>query len=121
MTINDPNGFVAGLWDWQILDGCFGDTHIKPTDCEGLVERNSRFLYLETKRPGASIPEGQERMFENMRLTGLFTVFVIWGIRNKPEKIKVYTRHQANEVEPCDLDRLRSLVSRWFSYADNQF
>ena len=31
MTINDPEAFCAGLWDWAILDGCFGDTAIMPS------------------------------------------------------------------------------------------
>ena len=51
MTINDPVKFCAGLWDWGILNGCFGDTLIKPTDIDGFVERNGKFLFFETKSP----------------------------------------------------------------------
>jgi hypothetical protein len=39
MTINKLDAYVAGLWDWVCLDGCFGDTKIRPTDIDGLVER----------------------------------------------------------------------------------
>lgn len=120
MTIHNPEQFVAGLWDWAMLEGCFGNTRIMPTDCEGLVERNARVLYLETKRPGAAIPYGQNLMFERLRHTGIFTIIVIWGHRNQPEHPKTYTARGVSQVFQCDTARLRDLVSRWFAYADRQ-
>lgn len=118
MTIQDPVKFCAGLWDWAILDGCFGETKIKPTDIDGLVERHGKFLWIETKAPGAHIPEGQYRTFQAALKTQAFTVFVVWGETNKPEEVQVMTRHAIHDKEKCDVDKLRNLVARWFEYAN---
>ena len=118
MTIQDPVKFCAGLWDWAILDGCFGETRIKPTDIDGFVERHGKFLWFETKAPGAQIPEGQLRTFEAVIKTQIFTVMVVWGNTNEPEEIQVFTRWGRRDKEKCDLSRLRHLVSKWYEYAD---
>lgn len=120
MTINSPDDFVKGLWDWKILDGCFGETKIKPTDCEGFIERKARCLWLETKRPGAQIPQGQRHMFVNLARTGIFTAIVVWGETNCPERAKLFTRHGESEIMPCDLSGFRRLVKRWFDFADHE-
>ncbi len=121
MTINDPVKFCAGLWDWAILDGCFGETKIKPTDVDGLVERHGKFLVFETKSPGVSIPFGQTITFKSMVSTGVFTIIVVWGETNKPIKALLYTRHGETVYDPCDIDRFRNIVSQWFKYANSDF
>ncbi len=40
MTIRSKEVFLQGLWDWAVLDGCFGNTRIRPTDVDGLIERH---------------------------------------------------------------------------------
>jgi hypothetical protein len=118
MTINNPVAFCAGLWDWGILNGCFGDTMIKPTDVDGEVERHGLFLRFETKAPGANIPVGQDIMFRRLAKTGIFTVFVIWGNTNSPEEIQIYGKRGVHPKETCDLDKFRERVATWFDYAD---
>lgn len=118
MTIQDPEKFCAGLWDWKILEGCFGNTRIMPTDCEGIVERNGYFLYFETKSPGANVPEGQRIFIKSLVATGKFTVFILWGRKNQPERVQVYTRHTEHAPESCDVQRLRKLVTSWFRFAN---
>lgn len=118
MTINDPVKYCAGLWDWSILDGCFGDTKIKPTDVDGFVERNGKFLWLETKSPGVEIPTGQQITFDALMKTGIFTVFVIWGDTNSPKEIQVMTYLGKCLKKACDLNGLRDLVSRWYKWVD---
>lgn len=119
MTINNPQAFVAGLWDWAILDGCFGTTRIKPTDIDGCVERNGKCLYLETKRLGAHIPAGQRRTHRTwIRQGGV--VLVIWGETNQPFCIQVFSpRHPHGKMYArADLNKLRELVAAWFKWAD---
>lgn len=120
MTIRNLDSFIGGLWDWGILKGCFGETRIAPTDLDGIVERNGYFLVLEAKRPGVTISYGQGCTLEAMRRNGSFTVIIIWGETNKPEKLRLITRHAETDFDPADIDTLRKLVSRWFAWANSQ-
>lgn len=118
MTIHDPAAYVAGVWDWSILRGCFGETRIEPTDVDGFVERNGRFLYLEAKQSGVAIPFGQRLTLEALQKTGLFTVMVIWGRTNQPQRIQVFSPGGISHPMPCDLALFRKAVSAWFALAD---
>lgn len=120
MTINDPDAFLASLWDWGFLDQCFDGTNIRITDIDGFVERNNRFLILETKLPGVSIPWGQWIVFNRLRATGLFTIFVVWGHKNQPQKIQVITKQRVYEPTQCDLEAMIGYVKKWFVYANGQ-
>lgn len=117
MTINDPKGFVAGLWDWSILDGCFGNTGIRVGDADGMVERNCRTLLIDPKAPGTLLKPGQMRMWRNQSLTGWITVYVVWGDTDKPEHIQIYTKKKIYQKMPCDMELFRDLVKSWFDYA----
>ena len=119
MTINDPVKYCAGLWDWGILDGCFGETMIKPTDVDGFVERKGKFLWLETKALGVVVPTGQQLTFDALIKTGIFTIFIIWGSANVPQEIQVMTFLGKHTKEECDLEKLRDLTSRWYRWVDN--
>jgi len=118
MTINDPVKFCAGLWDWGILDGCFGETKIKPTDIDGFVERKGNFLWLETKALGAQIPYGQQLVFDALIKIDCFTVMVIWGNTDDPKEIQIMTRSQIFRKQSCDLKKFRDWVSRWYKWVD---
>lgn len=124
MTIHDPDAYMRGIWDWKILDGCFGRTRIKPTDIDGLVERGGNLLILETKSPGASIPDGQALTFKRMVQQGvdankLNVVIVIWGENGTPEKLRVYSSvHPDGHDVDGDIGTLRRYVSKWFDRVD---
>jgi hypothetical protein len=64
LTIHNQALYEDGQWDWAILNGCFGKTKIAPTDIDGSIERNGKYLFIETKHPGASIPLGQGMFYE---------------------------------------------------------
>lgn len=110
MTIRNLQIYTQSLWDWGILKGCFGSTHIEPTDVDGLIERRGKFLLLEAKSPGKFIPKGQQIMFDNLLKTGIFTVLVIWGQPNKPEQMQVW----GQLPRPASLDTLRQEISKWY-------
>lgn len=117
MTIQNLDGFVGGLWDWDILAGCFGGSRIMPTDIDGLVEHNGNFLLLEAKRPGVLLKTGQRIVFERLQRTGLFTVIVAWGDTNTPMKLRVMTPKVTRDFEPANLEMFRSFVAQWYVHA----
>lgn len=117
MTIHDRDRYMAGIWDWAILDGCFGSTRIKPTDIDGLVERNGRFLFLETKSIGAQLPIGQERTFKALVKAANATVIVVWGCQNQPTACKVFSPQYPNGYMDNNItvQQFRNLVINWFN------
>lgn len=117
MSIEAPLLYLSGVWDWKILDGCFGNTRISPTDIDGFVERNGHFLILEAKSPRASVPRGQELTFKALQATNLFAIIIVWGETNEPERLRVITPTRDIE-ESADLDRLRYWVCKWFKWAE---
>ena len=119
MTINNAELYMAGVWDWAILDGCFGQTRIRPTDVDGLIERNGKCLFIETKKPGAPIPYGQALLHRALVQAG-FSVVLVWGETNTPSKIKLLTPHASKIYEPADIEAFRALVCQWFTWADSQ-
>ena len=116
MNLRSKSGFMAALWDWEFLNDCFGGTRIRVTDIDGLVERNGKFLVIETKSPGKDIPRGQQILFDQMVETGIFVVLVIWGEPNAPKRAQFWG------CEPMDADeeKIKSLVRRWYDYANNR-
>jgi len=118
MTINNWDEYKKNLWDWGFLDNCFSGK-IKVTDIDGFVERKGKFLLLETKSPNSSIPDGQQITFDALRKTSLFTIFVIWGIPDNPERIQIMNKSHIYPPQPCNKSKLIDLCKRWFAYADN--
>lgn len=120
MTIRNLDKYIEGLWDWAILDGCFGQTKIKPTDIDGCVERNGYTLFIEAKRPGVPIPKGQEIMFKNWVKTGAISVMVVWGETSKPQHMQVFSPFAIEDKKPITLDDFRDRVAAWYQWASRQ-
>ena len=114
MTINDWEAFKAGVWDWGILDGCFGQTRIAPTDIDGLVERNGKFLVIEAKGLTTDLKLGQRITLEALWRTGLFTIIIIWGETDKPQRLELWNEQGKSDPYDADLDELRRVVTEWF-------
>lgn len=122
MTIRDMDKFVSSLPDWAILDGCFGNTRIRPTDVDGMVERKGRCLFLEHKGRDASLTDGQAIAFVTLAKQGN-TVITYWAEGMDVSKIRVDDLRYSGglhmyESPEATLEKLRSLVSRWFAAAD---
>lgn len=118
MTINNPDEYCSNLWDWGILRGCFGMTRIEPTDIDGFVERNGKFLVLETKSPGVDVKTGQMITFKRLIDTGYFTVLIVWGEANHPDRITLMTSKATIDKDNADINTLRDIVGRWFEWAN---
>ena len=122
MTIRNKDAFMRGLWDWKVLDGCFGDTNIHPMDVDGMVERRRHFLALEAKPPGGTLTRGQEITFMQLSRQPRTNCVVFYGdpLEETVERITVMTNGiQREEVDPS-LETLRTFVSLWYAWADGQ-
>ena len=114
MTIQNPIAFVNGLWDWGFLDRCFGNTNIRVTDIDGMVERNGKFLLIETKQYGVDIPTGQRIMFDNWLALGQ-TLLVIWGKQgSRSYKVLFQTNRTKIEFDDATDIHIQLCVQLWF-------
>ena len=120
MTIQNAHAYLEGVWDWAMLNGCFGETNIKPTDIDGFVERNGNFLVLETKKVGVEIPPGQLITFNQLRKTNVFTIVVLWGDNKEPEYMQVFTKSKVTEIKQCNIEVFRKVVKWWFDKANKK-
>lgn len=122
MNIQNKYAHRNSFWDWTPLNECFRGTNIRVTDIDGFVERNGRFLVIETKKPGDEIPQGQGLTFAALAATGLFTIVIIWGKHNAPEEIGVITRDvkKNRHYKQASMMLLQKIVTEWFAFADNQ-
>jgi len=116
MTIRNKEVFIDNLWDWGFLDDCFGNTRIRVTDVDGLVERKGHFLLMETKSPGKDIPRGQAILFDALASQPNWHVLVIWGEPNAPVSAQVW----GCRPMMADMAKIREIVRRWYQYADGQ-
>jgi hypothetical protein len=120
MTIKSPAFYNTQLWDWGFLDQCFEGTKIRATDIDGFVERHGKFLVIECKSHNAAIPTGQDIMFKNMIATGLFTVLIIWGEANKPERCELRLKDKTYNYSKVDKVYIQRLVHGWFASVSNR-
>lgn len=119
MSIENPNAFLASIWDWKPLRGCF-PRGIEPTDLDGWVEVGGYFFVLEGKAPDVPLKEGQRLAFERMHrwnqtVPGLFTIVVIWGHAATARIDKV--QFWPTDPFPAGWDDLRSYASAWAEVA----
>jgi hypothetical protein len=123
VTIQNQTAFLGSLPDWSILDGCFGNTQIHPTDVDGCVERKGVCLFLEAKKTGVGLGQGQLGVFKALVRQGN-TVIVFWGSGlNRAADANVthmviFSQQGNRPFVPADLDDLRDAVAAWYRKAD---
>lgn len=117
MTIQNPALFAAGFWDWSILDGCFGEGKASISDIDGVIERKGKCLFIETKRPGVLIPQGQQITHQALIKSG-HSVLIIFGHTNKPVQMRLLTPRATLEYENANIDDLRWIVEKWWKWAN---
>lgn len=114
--IRNMDKFIASKWSFRYFDESFLPTHVSFGDLDGIVERNGRFLVLETKGIGVPVPNGQAVMFSRMVETGLFTVVVLWG--NAPDVV-THWRIWPGDKHPADRLRVRTFIADWWRQAQS--
>lgn len=120
MTINNVRRYLDGVWDWAILDGCFGYSRIKPTDIDAYTERHGHKLFIETKAPGVDLPDNSGQMIALKSLVADgHTLLILWGRQNQPTKLRLIAGDRDSTEDNIDIHRVRQIVSQWYQWADS--
>lgn len=118
MAINNMAAYMAAVWDWSWLQGCFGQT-IKVSDVDGMVERRGNFLMLEGKKGGV-VSVGQRIMHEQWVKNG-GSLIVINGMDHQDTNMIVTASGgpwSAPIVTQGGRDVVRRLCSDWYQWAN---
>ena len=120
MNIRNPGLYHSSFWDWSPFNDCFCNG-IQISDIDGEVERNGYFLRIETKHPSGDVPTGQHRLFLALQRTQVFTILVVWGQKNRPERGLIYTKSGDRKlVNSFDFEAMHFYIKRWFAWANRQ-
>lgn len=107
------------LWDWDFLNECWAGK-IRPSDIDGVVERNGQFLFLEGKPTNGNLGQGQEILFKN--LTHEFKsaeVLVLYGEPGYPIAYRRIYNGIVSEKKPCNRERIKTICKAWYSAVDS--
>jgi len=114
MNLRSIETFMKNFWDWTFLNSCFWPTAIRVTDIDGFVERNDRFLFIETKQPGVDIPDGQQRVFDALIRRG-DAYMIIWGEQGKPPyRVFFKSPSTVSNDRNASEDDIQRIVKFWF-------
>lgn len=120
-NLRNVDGYKNSFWDWTFLNAAFYPTKIRVSDIDGIVERNGKFLFIETKRPNEKIGEGQNILHNRLVETGVFCILIIIGDPNKPISYTLTTSQAILKYDSpiANLEHLTSVVKKWFDWANN--
>ena len=128
-TFNHQCKHQDGCWiatnaaPFGLLQDCFGGK-IRPTDIDGVVERNGEFLFFEWKRNYIPLPTGQRILFERLSAKPGITVFVVWHDTDAPGSITkagLFKNGRYKGEKETDLTGLRKACSQWFEDAETRY
>lgn len=120
MTINNPQLFNDGIWDWGFLDDCFAPSRIKVSDIDGISERNGHLLVLETKAAGVQVKTGQMILFRQIVRAGNH-VLIIWGYQDEPRHDLLYITPEGEcHYRNVGKEVIQAIVRDWYRWADGQ-
>lgn len=118
MNLRDRDKYRDRAWDWAFLNDCWAG-RIRPTDVDGMVERNGHFLVLEAKPRGARINEGQSYTFTALARQPNTTILILYGDVNQPEEMSALGAFETRARQPCTVASVQSFCRRWFVHAEN--
>lgn len=144
MTIQNLERFIASLWDWGELDGCFGSSRTRVGDIDGIVGHCGEVLLFEGK-PMRCAPEvgerwqqngyrdpkrnGQSKLWGELAGRGI-TVLVLYGepenlehpMKKLPQRMQMWRRFQQepDETKDASWDIVRRVVSKWWQWSEEQ-
>lgn len=109
--------YIDGLPCWDELIEAF-PRKIRPTDVDGFVEINGRFLFLEEKSRGVGPDEGQRRAL--LRLASLPGVTVAFFRPGQADDLEVllFDGTEAQGWRPCTRSQFHAWLRRWAHQAD---
>jgi len=129
--IKDPLRFLIDKMPrtYGYLKGAF-PRGILPTDVDGEVELNGSFLRLEFKHESTlrngHIPKGQKMLFDALRRTGKFTIFICGhDSSGLITCMQIYSGYGDSSkftwIDPCSNADMRHFCSRWAKKYDPSF
>ena len=107
--------FIDSLPLWDDIAGCFSGG-ARPTDIDAMVEIGGQFLFIEQKRAGVYLPDGQRKALQRLADVGAgrITVTVLRDVTDNPDAFDVLTF-----PEPRGFERMqRSVVLDGFRLWD---
>ena len=119
-NIRDRTRLAESLWDWEFLNECWGG-RIRPTDVDGVVERNGYFLFLEGKPAGGEITKGQEILFK--KLTENFrsaSVLILFGEPGFPQEFERIQNGRISPRKKCNRERIQTICKAWYNAVDSK-
>ena len=119
-NIRDRTKLAKSLWDWEFLNECWGG-RIRPTDVDGVVERNGYFLFLEGKPAGGEITKGQEILFK--KLTENFksaSVLILFGEPGFPQEFERIQNGRISPRKKCNRERIQTICKAWYNAVDSK-
>lgn len=122
--IRNPSEFLKSKMPvvYDYLKGAF-PRGILPTDIDGEVEINGRFLRFEFKhesrvRSGA-IPRGQLILFERLVSTGFHTVLLIgFDDSGDPVCVQIYAKGKTVPFREATKDSIRKICADWSEWVE---
>lgn len=111
--LRNRDAYRDAAQDWVILEGCFGGK-IRPSDIDGIVERNGHFLVLEKKPSGYEFRGGQALLFSRLSALPRFTVLILRGDGQDCESMQVW----GQPTQPCTLEAIRDFCHAWYDVAN---
>lgn len=125
--IHSAIGALNGIWEWNILSGCFGRRGVVPSDLDGFIERHGHFLFIECKGVGAEMSVGQEIALRRLASHERNTVVLVEGknlFLRPPARITGFTmirsnRHNDKRIDG-DLTTFRRFCESWWEYVEER-
>jgi hypothetical protein len=114
------------LKSWGWLKGAFIRENILPTDIDGLVEVNGKFLLFENKYVGATMSQGQRQTLEQLVMKADFVVLRIdWDGAGRVVRferwanIKPMGTLEIRKYEDSTEKDIRTLCLAWSKWAQS--
>jgi hypothetical protein len=108
------------LPDWSPFNDCFPRTGIRITDIDGMVEIGGHFLFIEWKRPGSEVPDGQMKAFQRLTNHPGITVLIVWGdTTDNPTAWRVIHGGDTSKPTRLNFDQFYRSVTEWATAADS--
>ena len=114
MSIRNMDSYIKNLWDWKVLNGCFGDSKTAVSDIDGIIERHGQFLVIEAKSAGKDIPMGQSILLSALAKLDAFKVLIVWGEPGHVVAMSLWPGAMFNATN----ETFRATVAAWYKKAN---
>lgn len=117
---DDRGCYNKTLPRWDSINECFPG-NIRPTDLDGVVERNGHVLFIEGKSLGTSIPTGQRLLFKALSSKPDQMVVVLRpGVRTELQMLVFRHGESRDGFQDITKSDLHGFLNNWFDIAERQ-